>query len=133
MANETTTQSAIRQHFTTRQGWRLFRNNVGQLLDARGVPLRYGLANESPQMNQALKSGDLIGWAPLLITPDMVGGVVAQFVSIEAKRTGWSFPQPTNKREFAHCDAQRRWARMIRDEGGIAGFMIDPSRGFEPD
>ncbi len=29
----------------------LWRNNVGQLLDARGVPVRYGLMNESKAIN----------------------------------------------------------------------------------
>ena len=53
-------------------GWRLWRNNVGVLKDERGVPIRFGLANTSKAVNGELKSGDLIGIRPVLITPDMV-------------------------------------------------------------
>lgn len=122
----------IRQHYAD-LGARLWRCNTGALTDSRGVPVRFGLANDSAALNKQLKPGDGIGWYPRLITPDMVGDVIAQFLSIEAKRDGWVFPRPTNKEAYAHCVAQRRWARMVRDEGGIAGFMIDPARGFEPE
>ena len=37
-------------------GSNLLRNNVGALLDKRGVPVRYGLANESKAQNEKLKS-----------------------------------------------------------------------------
>lgn len=129
--SETGNQDDIREHFSA-QGWRLWRNNVGVLLDKRGVPVRYGLANDSRQVNAGIKSGDLIGWWPRLVTPDMVGDVFAQFVSIEAKPAGWTFPRETNRDAFAHASAQRRWARMVAADGGISGFMIDPARGFEP-
>ena len=33
------------------QGIRMWRNNVGVLKDDRGIPIRYGLANESKKMN----------------------------------------------------------------------------------
>lgn len=131
MTRETTNQADIRDHFCA-LGWRLWRCNTGVLLDRNGTPVRFGLANDSKEMNAALKPGDLIGWRPRLITPDMVGDVVAQFVSVEAKKSGWTFPRPTNKAEFAHCSAQKRWADMINREGGLAGFMIDPAKGFEP-
>jgi hypothetical protein len=121
----------IRDHYAP-VGWRLFRNNSGVLPDKRGVPVRFGLGNETAAINKLIKSHDYIGWAPTLILPDMVGDVIARFVSIEAKPDGWTFPRETNRDAFAHCDAQRRWARMVQDEGGIAGFMIDPARGFEP-
>lgn len=127
---ESSNQARIRQHYSA-LGYRLWRNNRGVLRDARGVPVRFGLANDSKQLGDTLKSADLIGWRPVLVTPDMVGDVIARFVSIEAKPTGWSFPAPTNRDEFAHCDAQRRWARMVLAEGGEAGFMIDPIAGFE--
>lgn len=134
-------QNRIREHYAE-QGWRLWRNNSGVLEDKRGVPVRYGLANDSKQVNEQIKSGDLIGWRPRLITPDMVGGVIAEFVSIEAKPDGWKMPRPTHRMiarkpgermtEWEHVQAQLRWANMIRNEGGTAGIMIDPFRGFEP-
>ena len=135
--NEAGNQSAIRAHYDE-QGWRLNRNNVGVLLDKTGRPVRYGLANDSEQLNRVYKSGDLIGWRPVLITPDMVGDVIAQFVSIEVKKHGWRFPTPGpverfgKLTEYGHCLGQRRWADMVRADGGLAGFMIDPTRGFEP-
>lgn len=99
-----------------RKGVRLWRNNVGALLDSRGVPVRYGLGNDSPALNRVIKSGDLIGWRPLLITPDLVGAKVAQFVSRECKRPGWSY------RGDAHEEAQLKWAQVVNADGGDAGF-----------
>ena len=129
--SETGNQNSIRQHYDG-LGYRLWRNNSGALVDKTGRLVRFGLANDSKAMNEAIKAGDLIGWRERLITPDMVGDVIAQFVSIEAKKDGWSFPRPTNVKDFAHCRAQLAWADMVRSEGGEAGFMIDPLRGFEP-
>jgi hypothetical protein len=84
----------------TRKGWRVFRNNVGVLLDQRGVPVRYGLM---------VGSGDLIGWRPVTITPDMVGQQLAQFVSLEVKGPrGRMSPE------------QARWAAMVEEAGGLA-------------
>jgi hypothetical protein len=124
--SETGNSNRVRTHFAE-LGARLFRNNCGVLKDRNGRPVRYGLANDSKALNQQLKSSDLIGWKPTLITPDMVGGVFAQFVSIEMKADGWRF-RPTDERAVA----QRRWLDMVRNDGGLAGFMIDPARGFEP-
>ncbi len=69
-------------------GYHLFRNNVGQLLDKEGRPVRFGLANDSKALNKALKSGDLIGWETITITPDMVGQRVARFLSVEVNAGG---------------------------------------------
>lgn len=84
----------------SRKGWRVFRNNVGQLLDARGVPVRYGLM---------VGSGDLIGWRPVTITPEMVGQTLAQFVSLEVKGP-----------RGVVSEAQQRWAGMVERAGGLA-------------
>lgn len=100
-----------------RAGWWLGRNNVGALLDKRGVPVRYGLANESKAMNEAVKSADHVGLRPVLITPAHVGTTVGQFVSIEAKHPGWK-PGEDSKRE----KAQFAWAGLIRSKGGLAVF-----------
>src|SRR5688500_7343546 len=48
----------------SRKGIKLFRNNVGVLPNENGRPVRYGLCNDSPQLNKMLKSADLIGIAP---------------------------------------------------------------------
>lgn len=103
-------------------GMRLWRNNVGVLTDERGVPVRYGLANDTKQLNARLKSHDLIGWRRLSIAPEMVGTVVAQFVSLECKREGWRFTG--NERE----QAQQRWAALVASEGGFSRFVTGPTQ-----
>ncbi len=102
-------------------GVRLWRNNVGACIDARGNRIRYGLANESQQMNRKIKSADLIGITPVTITPAMVGAVLGVFTSIECKRPGWQYK--ANARE----QAQLAWAELILSLGGVAQFATDPS------
>lgn len=114
-ASEAYVQSVVRIE-AVKKGMRLWRNNVGALLDGRGVPVRYGLANDSKQLNVVCKSGDLIGWRPVLITPAMVGGKIAQFVSRECKRPGWSYSATE------HEKAQLKWAELVARDGGDAKF-----------
>lgn len=102
-------------------GRRLFRNNVGVLKDANGRPVRYGLANDSKDLNQRLKSADLVGWETIIITPDMVGQRVARFLSVECKAQGWRF-NPNDPHEAA----QMRWANMVNEAGGRAVFATGP-------
>lgn len=99
---------------------RLWRNNVGVLTDERGVPIRYGLANESKALNARLKSHDLIGWRRVEITPAHVGRTIAQFVSIECKRAGWHYTGD------AHEQGQQRWAALVAIEGGFSRFVTRP-------
>lgn len=122
--SETGNQNDIREHFAA-QGVRLWRNNVGVLADRNGRPVRFGLGNDSAETNRLIKSSDLIGWRPTLVTPDMVGTCVAVFTSIEVKADGWRY-RPGD----ARAAAQKRWLDMVRADGAIGGFMIDPTRGF---
>lgn len=100
----------------SKMGWRLFRNNVGVLKDERGVPVRYGIANDSPAMNKRIKSSDLIGVRPVVITPDMVGSTIGQFVAREVKRGGWKY----NGTE--HEEAQLRFGELVIGLGGDFKF-----------
>lgn len=93
----------------SRRGYRLFRNNVGQLLDARGVPVRYGLCPGS---------SDLIGWRELVITADMVGHTVAQFVAVEVK-TATGKPTPQQMRFLESVAASGGVAVVARGEGSL--------------
>lgn len=98
-------------------GISLWRNNVGVLKDERGRPIRYGLANESKKMNQSIKSADLIGIKPVLITPNMVGCMIGQFISLECKPGDWKY------RGTDHEIAQAQWVKIINDAGGYAKFI----------
>jgi hypothetical protein len=113
--SEAAVQAQVRLE-AARKGVKLWRNNVGVLKDARGVPVRYGLANDSSRLNQACKSGDLIGWRRKLITTADVGTWIAQFVSRECKRPGWKF------KGDAHELAQLKWAQAVTADGGDAKF-----------
>ena len=108
-------QSLVRLE-ASEKGLKLWRNNVGVLEDKNGRPVRYGLANDSKQLNTAVKSGDLIGWRPLVVRPEMIGSTIAQFVSRECKRPGWRYTGTV--REVA----QLRWAQVVTKDGGDAGF-----------
>lgn len=113
--SEAAVQAAVRLE-AANKGVRLFRNNVGALVDSRGVPVRYGLANDSKQLNEVMKSADLIGWRPLLIEPQHVGTVVAQFVSREVKAVGWHYTGADRE------PAQLAWAQLVTAGGGDAAF-----------
>lgn len=113
--SEAAVQSAVRLE-AARKGVRLFRNNVGALIDSRGVPVRYGLANESKQVNEVMKSADLIGWRPVVIGPQHVGQCLALFVSREVKAVGWHYTGADRE------PAQLAWAQLVTASGGDAAF-----------
>lgn len=113
--SEAAMQAAVRRE-AAQCGARLFRNNVGALLDKRGVPVRYGLANDTAALNAVVKSADLIGWRPVLIRPEHVGTTIAQFLSREVKAPGWVY------RGDAHEQAQLAWANLVLAGGGDAAF-----------
>ena len=103
-------------------GLNLFRNNDGSLLDTRGVPVRYGLANESKEQNEAVKSADLIGIHPVTIGPQHMGRTIGQFISIEMKHEGWTY------KGDKHEAAQLAWANFILSKGGYAAFCTGPGQ-----
>lgn len=113
--SEAAVQSLVRLEAAAK-GVKLYRNNVGAYLDKRGIPVRYGLANESKAANAVMKSADLIGYRPVLITPKHLGSVVAQFVSRECKHVGWKYTGGEHER------AQLAWAQHITLAGGDACF-----------
>lgn len=120
-ASESNIQALVRLEAANR-GWQLFRNNRGAATLSNGSYVRFGLANDSKQIGDMLKSGDLIGWRPVVITPDMVGRTIAVFTSIECKASDW---RPTSSEREA---AQRRWADLVNRYGGYAIFCNDPTK-----
>lgn len=101
----------------SRMGWRVFRNNVGAGKLQDGSFVRWGLCNDSAQLNDKLKSSDLVGIRPVLITPMHVGRLIGQFVSLEVKEAGWHYTG--TPREVA----QNAWLGLITALGGHARFV----------
>lgn len=94
----------------------LWRNNNGVARDENGNWIRFGLANDSKQMNAKTKSSDLIGIKPVTITQEMVGTIIGQFLCREVKRGGWKWRG--TKRELA----QAHYLELVVSMGGDAGF-----------
>lgn len=97
-------------------GCRLWRNNVGAGFSEEGNFMRWGLANDSKQVNRVLKSSDLIGIRPWIIQPQDVGRLVGQFLCREVKEGNWKFRG--TEREVA----QMNWINLINSLGGDAAF-----------
>lgn len=113
------TEAAIQQRrrlFAAQCGGVLWRNNVGALLDSRGVPVRYGLFNDTKKMNELNKSPDLIGIFPRLIRQEDVGTVIGQFWGEEIKESGWVYSGTP------HEIAQLNGLNLIRRFHGLANF-----------
>ncbi len=113
--SEQAVQSSIRLA-AANAGLLLWRNQSGACYDDTGRLIRYGLANDSAQLNKRIKSSDLIGITPTLVTQQMVGRTVGVFTAVEVKHEGWT--KPTNDREHA----QAEFIRIVVEKGGIAGF-----------
>lgn len=91
---------------------RMWRNNVGTLIDSRGIPISYGLAPGS---------SDLIGLRSITITPEMVGTTVAVFCAVEVKR-----PDVTARPEH-----QQQFISIVNQLGGRAGFATSVEQARE--
>jgi len=116
---ESTIQAEIRVEAAAR-GMVLWRNNVGAAKDASGNFFRFGLANDSAKMAKMIKSSDLIGIRPVVITQDMVGKTFGQFVAREVKREDWTFKGTPRE------EAQLKFLDLVRDLGGDAEFASGP-------
>jgi hypothetical protein len=127
LASESRVQSLVRLEAAAK-GVYLWRNNVGAGSiapdhcptcghDTDRRPIRWGLANDSAKLNKVLKSADLIGGRPVVITPDMVGKTVLVFTSRECKPEGW---EPDNSERYL---AQKAWADLINKLGGDAAIV----------
>ena len=119
--SEAAVQAAARAE-ASRLGWRVWRNNLGAYTDPdSGAFVRYGLANDTAAVNKRIKSADLIGLRPVLVTPHHVGAVIGQFVSLEVKHAGWKYSG--TEREVA----QAAWAALVGSLGGYARFVAGGS------
>lgn len=90
----------------------LMRNNVGAMQDETGRVVRFGLANVSKTMNKKVKSSDLIGITPVIVTPEMMGYKLGVFTAIEVKAPGWTWKGDD------HELAQRKFGEIVMSYGG---------------
>jgi len=101
VASEQTIQQQIRLA-CSRGPVRLWRNNVGRLLDQQGRMVTFGLCPGS---------ADLIGFHTVTITPEMVGQQLAVFAAVEVKAPKGR-PTPEQTAFLEHVAAA----------GGLAGI-----------
>src|SRR3546814_6656571 len=110
------------------QGCKVFRMNSGKawagkaarqddgsvvIAFAQPVNLGFGYPDNKPVSGP----GDLIGWTPKVITPEMVGQTVAVFTSFEAKPV----------KGGAVSGNQKTFGDQVRADGGIAGVVRTPT------
>ena len=115
-SSESGVQAALRLE-ASRKGVLLWRKNCGAVQTDAGRFTRYGLCNDSQKMNAMIKSHDLIGIRPVMITQHHVGMLIGQFVSREVKAEGWRWSG--SDREVA----QNRFAELVVSLGGDAAFV----------
>lgn len=80
-----------------------YRLDVGDYVVKHGSRIQYGLC---------VGSSDLVGWRQIIITPEMVGQCIGQFVAVEVKT-------PTGKA----TDDQKNFINQVRKAGGLAGIV----------
>lgn len=104
-SSEQATQQAIRLE-SFKHGNAMWRNNNGACFDDTGRMIRYGVGNDSKQINEKWKSGDLIG----------IQGSTGRLVMCEVKRPDWRAPE--NDRDIAQQNA----LTQVNALGGIGFF-----------
>ena len=121
MKSEAAVQSRVRLQ-ADQNGGVLFRNNSGvfHAVDpdtGKTIFVRYGLCNDSKEVNAKIKSSDLIGIRPVKITPDMVGKTFGLFVARECKREGLRYSGSEDQ------VGQKKFIDIVNGHGGDAAFV----------
>ncbi len=115
--DEASLQNHIRLAISQQAQGVVWRNNVGACKDQSGRMIRYGLCNDSKQLNEEIKSSDLIGITPIVIMPHHVGRRIGVFTAIEVKD-----PQLKLSYVDKRVKAQQKYIDIVRNLGGFAGF-----------
>lgn len=113
MSDEKNIQESI-QIEASKLGNKLFINTSGAFQDQTGRLIRFGLGHVTK--NNHFKSSDLIGFTPIVITPEMVGRKIAVFTAVEVKKTKWKYT--ATEREIA----QLKFLDVVKMNGGISCF-----------
>lgn len=113
--SESAVQTKVRLD-AAKVGMLLWRNNVGALMDDTGRMLRYGLCNDSKELNKKIKSSDLIGINSVLIEERHLGTVMGQFAAREVKEYGWRYTGDP------HEEAQAKFGQIVIARGGDFKF-----------
>ncbi len=113
--SEAAVQNRVRMD-SARAGTLLWRNNVGAYKDDAGNFVRYGICNDTKQLNETVKSSDLIGIKKRMIVQADVGTFVGQFAAREVKEYGWKYTGT------AHEVAQLKFGQIVIANGGDFKF-----------
>lgn len=120
MSSEAATQQMVRLRMAQRGGI-VWRNNSGAAQDAEtGRMVRYGLGNDSMQVNRVMKSSDLIGITPVVIQPQHVGHTIGQFTAYECKAPNWRYRESDDR-----AVAQFNFGKKVMSLGGIFQFITN--------
>ena len=119
---DTTSEAAVQNNVrleASLKGCRIWRNNVGAYSERKPPTpgTRWGLCNDSPQMNKVIKSADLIGIRPVVITPRHIGCTLGIFIARECKPGGWQYTATE------HELAQLKFLELVAAMGGDASFV----------
>lgn len=105
----------------SKQGARLFRNNVGKAWIGKSKKLSNGdiLIKNARYFHAGLCTGssDQIGWAPVKITEDMLGKTLAVFTAVEVKTARGQLTQD-----------QKRFLEAVRRGGGYGILGRSPEQ-----
>lgn len=113
-------------------GLRIFRNNVGQAWAGKGLTLKPGQVYRAQGGERVIiqprpvafglfkGSGDGVGWLSRIITSDMVGSRIAQFLSVETKAG-----------EGTAAEDQKTWHENVKRAGGVSVITKDPEKAAE--
>lgn len=113
--SENRIQSEVLRAIGSLPNVRIFRNQVGfgwvgrVAYQDRAAGIVHLHHSQPVTMGLATGSSDLVGWRKRVITPDMVGQEVAQFLCVEVKT-----PKGTVRA------AQEHWREVVNQWGGIA-------------
>ena len=98
-------------------GGRIWRNNVGAgKIEGSGSYIRWGLCNDTPKLNAAVKSSDLVGILPITIRSEHVGTRIGQFIARETKHPTWKYTGTDREQ------AQLKFITLVNALGGDAKF-----------